>query len=78
MRSQLAKYRKLAGYETQEQLSLVLGVERGTVAKWEVGDRYPRPPMLPKLAEVLNVTEGEIIAAITASKKTKEAYSLNF
>ena len=65
----LADYRKNAGYGTQEQFSLAAGVERGTVAKWEVGERYPRPQMLPMLARLLKVSEGDIIQAITAAKK---------
>lgn len=65
----LAEHRKKAGFNTQEELSSALGVERGTVAKWEVGDRYPRPPMITKMAQILNITEGDIISAITSAKE---------
>lgn len=68
MKKSLADYRREAGYDTQERLSMVIGVNRGTIARWELGRRYPRTPMLPRLAKILNVTEGEIISAITTAK----------
>ena len=67
-----AATRKNAEYTTQEALGRAVGVPRSTVAKWETGERYPRPPMIPKLAKVLNVTEGEIIAAITATREASK------
>lgn len=66
----LVDYIRAAGYRTQEELSETLGVRRNTISRWETGKRYPRPPMLPRIAAALNVSEGEIIAAITAARDT--------
>jgi len=59
--------RKDAGYATQEALGKAIGVERVTIAKWDTGDRYPRPKMLVVVARALGVSEGDVIAAITES-----------
>ena len=64
----ISEMRKKAGFPTQRELANSLGVNRGMVAKWEVGLVYPHASMLPKIAALLNVSEGEIIAAITAAR----------
>lgn len=69
MQKSLTDYRREAGYKTQDKLAKAIGVKRNTVSRWEIGERYPRPPMISKLAHLLNVNEGDIIAAITASKR---------
>ena len=61
-------YRKAAGFSTQEQLALSLGIKRSAVTKWETGRTYPKTLMLPKVAKTLNITEGEIIIAIKSEK----------
>ena len=65
----LAEYRREAGFRTQEALSNATGFKRVNICKWETGRMYPRIHDIPKLAQALNVTEGEIIAAVTASKQ---------
>lgn len=72
MKVVLSYYRKDAGFETQLELGNALGIDRGVVAKWENGLTYPRPPMITKLAKTLNVTEGDIIEAITNAKRPDE------
>jgi len=51
---------------TQKQLADRLGVERSTVAKWEAGAAFPSAAKLPKLAEVLGCTVGELYTKVTA------------
>lgn len=76
MSKTLAMIRRDAGYSTQAAFSSVLGLRRTQIAKWETGNRYPRPIMLPRIAAVLHVTEGEVIAAITAAKHSTVDASL--
>ena len=62
--------RKAAGFNTQVELSKRLGLKSGgaAISQWESGNRYPRASTIPLVAQVLGVTEGEVIAAITAAK----------
>lgn len=46
---------------SQEQLSLRLNVVRQTVSKWEKGLSVPDAEMLEKIAEVLNVSVGDLL-----------------
>lgn len=46
---------------TQENMSIKLGVDRSTVAKWETGRCSPRADMLIKLAGILNCTVDELL-----------------
>ena len=46
---------------TQKALADTLGVTDKAVSKWERGLSYPDIVILPKLAEVLGVSEGEIL-----------------
>lgn len=66
-----ADLRKAAGFKTQAELSEKLGLKSGgaAIALWEAGKRYPRTQFIPVVADALGVTEGEIIAAITAAKE---------
>lgn len=41
---------------TQMQLAEKVGVERSTIAKWELGIAMPTAQKLPKIAEVLECT----------------------
>ena len=59
------------GYKTQEQLAHELKTNRVNVARWESGERFPRPQMLIELSKVLGVPERDIITAITAAKACK-------
>ena len=69
MQEIFSDYRREAGFSTQEQFAEALNVGRSAVAKWETGLAYPHPLALKEIAGVLNKTEGEIIAAIKASKE---------
>jgi tetratricopeptide (TPR) repeat protein/transcriptional regulator with XRE-family HTH domain len=63
-RERLARRRKALGL-TQEDLAGLLGVERSTVVRWELGETEPLPWMRPKLAKVLQVSPdglGELLA----------------
>lgn len=53
---------------TQQHMADKLGVDRTTVTKWESGDGYPRTRTLPQVAALLGCTEGDVIAAINATK----------
>ena len=46
---------------TQRKLAEIIGVTDKAVSKWERGLSYPDIVILPKLAEVLGVSEGEIL-----------------
>ena len=63
-----SEYRKAAGFSTQEQLATMLGIKRSAITKWETGRTFPQTSMLPAIAKILNITEGEIITAIKAKK----------
>ena len=69
METTLQCLRKSAGFSTQESFAEALGLKgRAVVAKWETGASYPRTKTIPQVAKLLNVTEGEVIASIEASK----------
>lgn len=48
---------------TQKELAKMLIISESVVSKWEKNVSYPDITMLPKLAEVLGVTEHELITA---------------
>ncbi|MFE9745925.1 multiprotein-bridging factor 1 family protein [Saccharothrix saharensis] len=58
-RTRFAQVRRMAGY-TQERLAEALGVDSSTVRRWESGDSEPLPHVRPKLAELLDVSSGEL------------------
>lgn len=51
----ITSLRKEKGY-TQEKLSEMLGVSTAAVSKWETGNSYPDIFLLPKIAEIFNVS----------------------
>ena len=55
---------------TQIQVAREFGVSQVTISQWENGESYPHPSRIAKLANIYSVTEGEIIAAITATKSS--------
>lgn len=75
MQKSFSELRKEAGFESQEKFCIAAGLERGSVAKWETGTSYPRALMLPKLATILNVSEGDIIAAIATAREKANHHS---
>ena len=52
--------RKARGY-SQEELAIRLNVVRQTVSKWEKGLSVPDAELLSKMAEVLEVSVGELL-----------------
>ena len=45
---------------TQVELAELLGVTQGCVAMWETGKAFPNSEKLPRLAEVLDCSIGEL------------------
>lgn len=58
----IKKLRKRKGY-SQETLAQQLNVVRQTVSKWEKGISVPDADMLTTIAELLDVTVGELLGA---------------
>ena len=48
---------------TQKQLAKILFVTESAVSKWEKDVAHPDITLLPKLSEILGVTEHELITA---------------
>ena len=69
----LAKIRIEKGYKTQEELAAKLGTHRVNVARWEMGQRYPRPNVLVELSKVLGVPERELIEAINPETQVADS-----
>ncbi len=57
---------------TQKQLAEQLIVSESAVCKWEKNVAYPDITLLPKLAEILDVTEHELITASVDHKSREE------
>ncbi len=57
---------------TQKELSNLLFVSASAVSKWEKGVSHPDITLLPKLCEILSVTEHELITASVDNKKREE------
>lgn len=68
----LSELRKRAGFHTQREFAEHIGVRRETIAKWEIGILYPQALLLTKIARGLNVLEGDVITAITESKRDRK------
>jgi transcriptional regulator with XRE-family HTH domain len=49
---------------TQGELADKLGVRYQTVGTWEMGTARPRPAMMRKLCEILEVTPVELLATL--------------
>ncbi len=56
----LFRLRKKAGL-SQEELAERVGVHLNTVSQWENGFYIPKTPKIQKLAEVLSVSEAELL-----------------
>ena len=69
LKNALAVFRQRAGFKTQEELSVKLGIRKSTVSRWENGERCPHPFMIKELSHTLGVTTDEIITAISAAKQ---------
>lgn len=55
------KYRTQNGLR-QIDVANAINVDRSTVAKWEIGEAFPRVSILPELAKVLNCTVDELLS----------------
>ena len=56
---------------TQKQLAKILFVSESTISKWEKNIAHPDITLLPKLSEILSVTEHELITA-SIDKQTRQ------
>lgn len=65
------KERRLEKGLTQKELSRLLYVSESAVSKWEKDVAHPDITLLPKLAEILGVTEHELITS-SIDNKTRE------
>lgn len=65
------KEKRLEKKLTQKQLASQLFVTESTVSKWEKDVAHPDITLLPKLSEILGVTEHELITA-SVDNKTRE------
>lgn len=61
----LAAFRKAKGLR-QEDLAEAIGVEQGTISKWERGQRVPRDYWRLKLSQELGDTNGVIFRRLSA------------
>ena len=59
---------------TQKELAELLIISPSTVSKWEKGVAHPDITLLPKLSEILGVTEHELITA-SVDKESREEKS---
>ena len=66
------KQKRLEKNLTQKQLANQLFVSEATVSKWEKDVAHPDITLLPKLAEILSVTEHELITASIDNKSREE------
>lgn len=57
------------GY-TQERLAEMLGVSSAAVSKWECANAYPDITLLPKIAEIFNVSVDYLLGYDLTSQKT--------
>lgn len=64
-RDKLGKFisvqRKNKGF-TQQKLAEELNISNKTISKWETGEGYPDITIVPRLAEVLEVTPNELLS----------------
>ena len=57
---------------TQKELSKLLIISESAVSKWEKNIAHPDITLLPKLSEILGVTEHELITASVDNKAREE------
>ena len=66
------KQKRLEKKLTQKDLAKMIMVSESAVSKWEKNIAHPDISLLPKLAEILNVTEHELITASTDKNLLQE------
>lgn len=47
---------------SQTELAMAVGVTQGTVSQWESGSSRPRTELLPKIAQALHCSIGDLFA----------------
>jgi transcriptional regulator with XRE-family HTH domain len=52
---------RLRRFLTQKELAAKVGVPYQTVQRWESGQSFPRPALLKRLCEALEVTPDELL-----------------
>lgn len=67
-RQRLAQRRRASGY-TQEQFAEALKVDRTTVQRWERGEVDPQPHLRPKMAQLLELTSGELAELLESGRR---------
>ena len=75
--SNIARFRKNKKM-TQEQLGQLLGVSNQSVSKWEKEISFPDIMLLPKIAEVFNVSIEELYGADNQQIQTSEVTADSF
>ena len=68
---QFLRQKRIENNLTQKELSTLLFVSESAISKWEKGVAHPDITLLPKLSEILGVSEHEIITA-SIDKKARE------
>ena len=48
---------------SQNELAMLMGVDRTTVTKWETGKAFPKTKMLMQLSEVLGIPLEDLLKA---------------
>ena len=66
------KQKRLEKKLTQKQLAKLLFVTESTISKWEKNVAHPDITLLPKVSEILGVTEHELITASIDNKSREE------
>lgn len=54
---------------TQEQVATLLGIDKTTVSKWEIGTSKPKTKDLPKIAKLFGVSISELIDSLEFKKE---------
>ena len=54
---------------TQEQLAEMIGISPQAVSRWECGTTFPDIMLLPRLAEVFNITTDELLGVNEKEKR---------
>ena len=72
MPSTFKHYRKNAGFK-QKDVALRLGLERGSISKWETGENVQSSRLLPKIAALYGCTVDELLKPLDNAPTESEA-----
>ena len=62
---------------TQEQLAMLLGVSRQSVAKWEAGKSYPEMDKLISLCQIFSCTLDELVQGDLSGREAQQMLSVS-